>query len=75
VAAESRPTRWTRRRHPGRKARMPPRRQAPQGPAREYDRTYAFAIPAGRHRVTIQNAGGDWATIAWYALKGEVGEW
>jgi len=54
---------------------LPDRDGRNDGSAREYDATYAFAIPAGRHRVTIQNAGGDWATIAWYALKGEVGEW
>jgi hypothetical protein len=34
--------------------------------AREYDRTYACAIPAGRHRVTVDNIGGDWALVEWY---------
>jgi hypothetical protein len=33
-----------------------------------------FPIPPGRHRVTVQNTGGDWATIAWYAFTGELAE-
>lgn len=44
------------------------------GSAREYDRTFDFAIPPGRHRVTLRNAGGDWATIAWYAFEGDIEE-
>ena len=40
--------------------------------AREYDQTFEFAIPPGRHRVTLDNIGGDWACIGWYAFKGET---
>jgi hypothetical protein len=40
--------------------------------AREYDQTFEFAIPPGRHRVTLDNVGGDWACIGWYAFKGEL---
>lgn len=36
--------------------------------AREYDQTLEFAIPAGRHRVTLDNTGGDWVRIAWLAV-------
>jgi hypothetical protein len=40
--------------------------------AREYDQTFEFAIPPGRHHVTLDNVGGDWACIGWYAIKGEI---
>jgi hypothetical protein len=40
--------------------------------AREYDQTFEFAIPPGRHRVTLDNVGGDWACIGWYAIQGET---
>lgn len=40
----------------------------------EYDRTYDFPIPPGRHRLTLDNVGGDWASIGWYALAGETEE-
>ena len=40
--------------------------------AREYDQTLEFAIPPGRHRVTLDDVGGDWACIGWYAIKGET---
>ncbi|MGD0092125.1 MAG: hypothetical protein ABSE73_19600 [Planctomycetota bacterium] len=42
--------------------------------AREYDETFAFPIPPGKHRVTVQNTGGDWMTVDWYAFEGETGE-
>ena len=41
----------------------------------EYGATFAFRIPPGRHRVTLHNIGGDWATAGWYAFTGEVGHW
>lgn len=44
------------------------------GAAREYDKTYEFPIPAGRHRVTLRNVGGDWACLAWYAFTGRIEE-
>ena len=40
--------------------------------AREYDQTFEFAIPPGRHRLTLDNVGGDWACIGWYAFTGET---
>jgi hypothetical protein len=40
--------------------------------AREYDQTYELSIPPGRHRVTLDNVGGDWAAIGWYAFAGET---
>lgn len=43
--------------------------------AAEYDRTVEFLIPPGRHRVTLRNVGGDWASVAWYAFEGEVAAW
>ncbi|MCX6898490.1 MAG: hypothetical protein NT105_07300 [Verrucomicrobia bacterium] len=43
--------------------------------AREYDKTFEFAVPPGRHRVMLRNNGGDWAYVAWYAFAGETGGW
>ena len=40
------------------------------GSAAEYDRTFTFPIPAGRHRVTLDNTGGDWAVVSWYQFQG-----
>ena len=40
--------------------------------APEYDRTYELPIPPGRHRLTLDNIGGDWAAIGWYAFSGEA---
>jgi hypothetical protein len=40
--------------------------------AREYDQTYELPIPPGRHRLTLDNLGGDWASIGWYAFAGET---
>lgn len=39
--------------------------------AREYDETFEFPIPPGRHRLALDNIGGDWACIGWYAVTGE----
>jgi len=38
--------------------------------AREYDQTFTFQIPAGKHRLTLDNVGGDWACLDWYAFTG-----
>jgi len=51
---------------------LPDRDGKNDGSAREYDATYSFPIPPGRHRVAVRNVGGDWATIAWYAFGGDV---
>jgi len=45
------------------------------GSAGEYDRTLTFDIPAGRHRLTVDNTGPDWATISWYEFQGRFGAW
>ena len=42
--------------------------------AKEYDQTFQLPIPQGRHRVTLDNLGGDWASIDWYAFTGETAE-
>lgn len=41
-----------------------------EGNAAEYDRTFAFTFPAGQHRLTLDNTGGDWALVTWYAFEG-----
>jgi hypothetical protein len=43
--------------------------------AREYDRTFEFAIPSGHHRMMLRNSGGDWAFVSWYAFTGEIAGW
>lgn len=40
--------------------------------AREYGETFEFPIPPGPRRITLRNTGGDWASVAWYAFKGEI---
>lgn len=40
--------------------------------APEYDQTFEFPVPPGQHRVTLDNVGGDWACIGWYAFTGET---
>ncbi len=39
--------------------------------AHEYDRTFDLTIPPGRHTIALDNVGGDWACIGWYAFGGE----
>ena len=41
--------------------------------AHEYDQTFERTIPPGRHSIALDNIGGDWACIGWYAFTGEVG--
>lgn len=53
---------------------LPDRDKKNDGSAREYGETFDFPIPPGRHRVTVQNTGGDWATVAWYTFAGELAE-
>jgi hypothetical protein len=40
--------------------------------AREYDQTYEFLVPAARHRLTLDNTGGDWASLRWLSFVGQV---
>ncbi len=40
--------------------------------APEYDQTYELPIPPGRHRLSLDNVGGDWACLGWYAFTGET---
>jgi hypothetical protein len=49
---------------------LPDRDGKDDGAALEYDQTYACPIPKGKHRVTVDNVGGDWATVVWYEFKG-----
>jgi hypothetical protein len=51
---------------------LPDRDGKNESQAREYDQTYEFPIPPGRHRLTLDNSGGDWACIGWYAMTGEM---
>jgi hypothetical protein len=49
---------------------LPDRDGKNEAMAREYDETYELAIPLGRHRLTLDNVGGDRACVGWYALVG-----
>lgn len=51
---------------------LPDRDHKNESSAREYDVTYELPIPAGRHRVSLDNTGGDWLSIGWYAICGET---
>lgn len=50
---------------------LPDRDGKNDGTAREYDRVFTFRIPAGAHRVTLDNQGSDWVAIDWLAFEGE----
>jgi len=54
---------------------LPDRDRKNDSTAREYDKTFEFAIPPGRHRVTLRNSGGDWAFVSWYAFTGGIAKW
>ena len=38
--------------------------------ASEYDRVITFPIPAGQHRVTLDNTGPDWVVLTWLEFQG-----
>jgi len=44
------------------------------GAAGEYGKDYSFALPAGEHKVTVDNVGRDWAVVSWYEFRGMRGE-
>lgn len=44
------------------------------GGAAEYDRAFTFPVPAGVHRLTLDNIGPDWAVLTWLAFEGEFKE-
>lgn len=53
---------------------LPDRDGKNDGNVQEYDQTYTFVIPAGEHRLTVDNTGGDWAVIDWYGFRGKFGD-
>lgn len=44
------------------------------GNAPEYDKAFTFQIPAGEHRLTLDNTGPDWAVIDWYEFRGKFAD-
>lgn len=54
---------------------LPDRDGKNDAPVPEYDQTFSLTIPAGRHTISLDNVGGDWACIGWYAFAGEIGSW
>lgn len=49
---------------------LPDRDGDNDGAVLEYDETFTVNIPAGKHRVTVDNVGPDWAVIDWYEFGG-----
>ncbi len=37
--------------------------------AEEINHTYSVRVPAGDHRIKVDNIGGDWFTVDWYRFK------
>ena len=44
-------------------------------PPTRYDRTWSFEVPAGDHRLTVDNVGADWAVVDWYGFRGKWRDW
>ena len=40
----------------------------------EYDRVFEFPVPAGKHRLPLDNVGGDWAVLTWLEFQGDFGD-
>lgn len=40
------------------------------GAAKEYDREFTVPIGPGKHRIAVDNTGGDWMTVDFYVLVG-----
>lgn len=53
---------------------LPDRDGKNDGSAPEYNQVFTFPIPAGTHRLSLENVGADWATINWYEFQGEFGD-
>jgi hypothetical protein len=49
---------------------LPDRDGKNDGRAPEYDRTFAFPVPAGAHRIALDNTGPDWLTLEWLEFTG-----
>jgi len=54
---------------------LPDRDHKNDSSAHEYDKTIEFSIPPGRHRLELDNTGGDWLSIGWLALVGPIEKW
>jgi hypothetical protein len=54
---------------------LPDRDRKNSSSAREYDRTIEFSVPPGRHRLTLDNTGGDWLVLDWLEMVGRVEPW
>ena len=64
--------RWSVDGTPGPLIELPDRDGKNDADVAEYGRTFEIPIPPGRHRVTLDNVGGDWVCIGWYAFVGET---
>jgi len=53
---------------------LPDRDGKNDGSTPEYDQTFAFPIPAGTHRIALDNPGPDWLTIEWIEFRGSFAD-
>jgi hypothetical protein len=53
---------------------LPDRDGKNAGNVPEYDQTFTFPLPAGKHRVRLHNTGPDWLTLEWLEFKGSFAD-
>ena len=54
---------------------LPDRDGRNDGSAAEYEQVFEVPFPAGRHRLRLDNTGGDWLTVRWYQFTGSFADW
>jgi hypothetical protein len=54
---------------------LPDRDRKNDSSAREYDQTFELPVPTGRHRLTLDNTGGDWLALDWLMFVGRIEAW
>jgi len=52
---------------------LPDKDGSNDGSLPEYNQSLTIDIPAGRHTVSVENVGGDWATVTRYRFEGRFG--
>lgn len=54
---------------------LPDRDRKNASSVREYDQAVELPVPPGRHRLTLDNTGGDWLIYDWLEVVGRVEAW
>jgi len=65
---------WSVDGQPQKTVNLPDRDGENDGSAAEYDQVVELPIPAGRHRLTLDNQGADWLTIGYFQFDGRWAE-